>query len=106
MFVMTPRTVAEGGKLALKIMALVHDSTTVVSVNIYAKRMGAGSWNPAVVAKSVAATDTSGRQVYGAELVLSSDSEYYVEMATAADPHAMQWPAGGAANAQTVVVVS
>lgn len=104
-FVMTPRTIAEAGKLTLKIMALVRDSTQVVAVNVFVKGMGAGKWNPAIVAKSAAAADTSNRHVYRAELSLSSDSEYYVEVATAADPHAMQWPAGGAANAQTVVVV-
>ena len=105
-FVMTPRTVAEDGKLTLKIMALLHESTKVDTVNIYVKRMGAAVWNPAVVAKPPAAADTSGRNVYRAQLVLSFDSEYYVELATSADPHALQWPAGGPMNAQTVVVLS
>ena len=104
-FVMTPRTVAEGGKLALKIMALVHETTQVRAVNVYAKRMGASSWNAPVSAEPAAGPGAAGRQVYRAALTLGADSEYYVELATAADPHALQWPAGGGANAHTVVVV-
>ena len=104
-FVMTPRTVAEGGKLTLKIMALVHESTKVTAVNVFVKKMGADKFNPAIIAKPSAAVDTSDRQVYRADLNLSYDSEYYVEVATTVDQHALQWPAGGGANAQTVVIV-
>lgn len=104
-FMMTPRTVAEGGKLTLKIMALVHDSTRVAAVHVYTKIMGAGGWGADVAAMPTAGSGATGRQVYRAELTLREDSEYYVELATAADPLALQWPAGGAANAQTVVIV-
>ena len=47
-----------------------------------------------MAAMPTAGPGATGRQVYRAELTLNEDSEYYVELATAADPHALQWPAG------------
>ena len=102
-FVMTPRTVAEGGHLKIEIMALVRASTRVRTVSVYLRRMGGGAWNAPVTATLV--PGAPGRQVYRVALDLSEDSEYFVQVATAADPKALQWPAGGAVNAHTVVVV-